>query len=199
MNDMAGAGAVVLGIGCVVHRSAVMGHTPYSSPALARQPERLGPLVLGDGTIVSPMAVLYVGTTIGCDCLIGDSASIREGCTIGDRCVIGRHVTIHYDARIGNDVRLLDGAHVTGGCVIGDGCFFGPGVLTSNDRNIDLHEYAHRGITPPVFGKRVMVGTGANILAGVTVGDDAVIGVGAVVVDDVPAGARVLGPKAMAR
>lgn len=203
MNDMTSrssrtgpTGAVILGNGCFVHWSAIMGHMPYSSPALARQPDHLGPLIIGNGTIVSPMAVLYVGTKIGADCLIGDGASIREGCVIGDRCVIGRNVMIHYDARIGNDVRVQDGSVITGGCVIGDGCFFGPGVLTSNDRNIDLQDYAYRGAQPPTFGQRVMVGAGANILAGVTIGDGAVIGTGAVVVEDVPAGARALGPKA---
>lgn len=192
-------GAVILGNGCFVHPTAVVGHMPFSSPALARQPDFIGPLRIGDGTIVSPHAVLYVGTTIGADCLIGDGASIREGCKIGDRCVIGRHVTIHYDAVIGDDVRILDGAHITGGCVIGDGSFIGPGVVTCNDRNIDLLDYAYRGCTPPTFGRRVMVGAGAKILAGVTIGDDALIGIGAVVVDDVPAGARALGPKATIR
>jgi len=44
-----------------------------------------------------------------------------------------------------------------------------------------------------------MVGSGANVLAGVTVGSGAVIGAGAVVVKDVPAGATWLGPAAAAR
>ena len=82
---------------------------------------------------------------------------------------------------------------------IGPGCFFGPGVLTSNDRNIDLRRYGFHGVTPPLFGARVMVGTGANILAGVAIGDDALIGAGAIVVEDVPPGARVLGTKATMR
>lgn len=190
---------VRLGEGCIVHPFAVVGHLPTASRALARQPTIAQELTIGAGTVIGPHAVIYGGTCIGADCMIGDGASIREGAVIGDRCVIGRTATIMHDVRIASDVRLHDGVHITGGCQIGEGSFFGPGVLTSNDRNIDLEDYRYRGCTPPRFGCRVMVGTGANILAGVTVGDGALIGAGAMVVSDVPAGARMLGPKAVAR
>jgi len=43
------------------------------------------------------------------------------------------------------------------------------------------------------IGERVFVGSGARILGGLTIGDDAVIGAGAVVTKDVPAGATVVG------
>jgi acetyltransferase-like isoleucine patch superfamily enzyme len=190
---------VTLGDGVTIHPFAVVGHKPSSSPALARQPSPADETTIGARTVISPHAVIYAGVTIGEDCLIGDGASIREGTVIGDRCVIGRHVTLHHDVTLGDDVRLLDGTHLTGGCVVGSGSFFGPGCLTSNDKRIDLHNYAHHGVDPARFGQRVFVGTGANVLAGVTVGDDAVIGAGALVVQDVPAGSRVLGQRAQVR
>lgn len=183
----------------VVHPFAVVGRMPDTSKALARQPVREAFLHIGSRTIIGPHAVIYTGSSIGQDCLIGDHASIREGVTIGDRCIIGRSATIHYDASLADDVRILDGAHITGGCVIGRGCFFGPGAITCNDRNVDLVDYGFRGASAPTFGARVMVGAGAIILAGVDIGDDAVIGIGAIVVDDVPPGGRVLGQKARPR
>jgi len=187
---------VTLGEGVTIHPFAVVGHKPSSSAALARQPSPVDETTIGARTVISPHAVIYAGVTIGEDCLIGDGASIREGTVIGDRCVIGRHVMVHYNARIADDVRVQDQTVITGGCVVGDGCFFGPGVLTSNHRNIDLDAYEHSNIVPPVFGRRVMVGAGANIVAGVTVWDGALIGAGALVVEDVAPGARVLGVKA---
>jgi acetyltransferase-like isoleucine patch superfamily enzyme len=187
---------VHLGHDVLVHPYAYVGRIPDSSPALARQPEMLGSAVVRMGSVIGPGAVIYRGASIGRDCLIGDYASIREGVIIGDRCVIGRHVTIGYDAVLEDDVHVNDGVHITGGTHVGAGCFFGPGVVTSNDRNIDLRDYGFHGITPPTFGRRVMVGSGANILAGVTIGDDALIGAGAIVVEDVRAGQRILGPKA---
>lgn len=182
-----------------LHPYAILGRLPDRSPALARQPERRPHLTIGAGTIIGVGAVVYAGAAIGRDCLIGDGANIREGVVIGDRCVVGRYVTINYDTIIGDDVRLQDTTHITGGCRIGRGSFFGVGVVTSNDRNIDLVDYAWRGGEGPQFGERVMVGSGANIMAGVTVGDGAVIGAGAVVVTNVQAGARMLGPKAVER
>lgn len=188
-----------LGEGCVVHPFAVLGHLPSCSRALARKPVPVRDLSIGDRTEIGPHAVIYAGVTIGADCLVGDHASIREGSVIGDRCIVGRSVTVHYDVEIGDDVRLLDGTHVTGGCRIGAGSFIGPGVVTSNDRHVDLANYRYRGPEAPVIGRGVMIGSGANILAGVSIGDGAVIGAGALVVTDVAAGARILGQKATAR
>lgn len=190
---------VRLSAGVVVHPFAVVGREPDQSKALARKPQS-GPLTLiGDNTVIGPGAIIYSGVEIGADCLVGDHASIRENTKIGDRCVIGRLVTINYDCEIGNEVRLQDTTHITGGCKVGDGCFFGVGIITSNDRNVDLVDYHFPGAQAPNFGRRVMVGSGANILAGVNVGDDALIGAGALVVTDVPANGRMLGPKASLR
>lgn len=183
-----------LGRDVVVHPFAIIGRVPDRSAALARQPVT-GPAGtdIGDRTVVGPHAIVYGQVAIGPDCLVGDGASIREGTRIGARCVIGRGVTIGYDVTIGDDVRLNDGVHITGGTVVGAGCFFGPGVMTSNDRRIDLRDYGFHGVTPPIFGARVFVGTSANILAGTVIGDDVVIGAGALVVRDLPSGHRALG------
>lgn len=187
---------VTLGKNVVIHPYAVVGRLPDRSAALVREPQREKQLYIGDNTIIGPHAIIYGGCRIGPNCLIGDHASIREMSDIGQRCVIGRFVSINYDCRIGDDVRFQDTTHITGNCEIGDGCFFGPGVVTSNDRNVDLVDYHFPNPNPPIFGRRVMIGSGANILAGVKVGDDAVIAAGSMVTKSVPANARVMGPAA---
>lgn len=70
-----------------------------------------------------------------------------------------------------------------------------------NMRQIDVDNqvFVYADARPIVFGERVMVGTGANILAGVKIGDRAVIATGAVVTRDVPPGVTVVGPKAVVR
>jgi len=190
---------VTLGQGVIVHPFAVVGRVPDESSALARQPQRIEKLHIGAGTIIGPHAVVYGGSRIGKNCLIGDFASVREGCDIGDRCVIGRYVAIGYDCGIADDVRFQDQTNLVGGSIVGRGCFFGIGVVTSNDRRVDLVDYHYPGASGPVFGERVMVGSGANIVAGVRIGDDALIAAGAVIVDDVPAGYVMMGPAAMRR
>ena len=190
---------VRFGRGVVVHPFAVVGRVPDKSVALARQPAQDEWLEIGDGTVIGPHAVLYSGTKIGRDCLIGDYASVREGCTLGDRVVVGRYVAINYECEIADDVRFQDTTHLTGCARVGKGCFFGVGVVTSNDRRVDLVDYHYPIPQPVTFGERVMIGSGANIVAGVHVGDDALIGAGALVVKDVPRGALILGQPAARR
>lgn len=190
---------VTLGAGVKVHAFAIVGRLPDESPALARQPRRVKQLHIGAGTVIGPHAVVYGGSAIGENCLIGDFASVREGCKIGDRVVVGRYAAIGYDCEIADDVRFQDQTNLVGGARVGKGCFFGIGVVTSNDRRVDLADYHYPGASAPVFGERVMVGSGANIVAGAHVGDDALIAAGAVIVDDVPAGHVMMGPAAERR
>jgi len=183
---------VRFGRGVVVHPFAVVGRVPDTSLALARQPAQEEWLEIGDNTVIGPHVVIYAGTKIGRDCLIGDYASVREQCVVGDRCVIGRYVSINYECQIADDVRFQDTTHLTGRARVGRGCFFGVGVVTSNDRRVDLVDYHYPTPQPVTFGERVMIGSGANIVAGVHVGDGALIGAGALVVKDVPAGGKAL-------
>lgn len=184
---------VRLGSNCVVHPYAVVGRLPSSSKALARKASLIRELVVGDRVEIGCHAVIFGGVEIGDDTLIGDFAHVREQVTIGRRCVIGRYVAVSYQSKIGDDCRLQDHTILTG--VVGNGCFFGVGVVTSNDRRIDLdnYQYERDRIQIPVFGEKVVVGTGANILAGVRIGDRATIGAGALVRHDVEANAIVFG------
>ena len=120
--------------------------------------------------------------------MIGDLASVREGCRIADDVVLGRGVLVMYDTRIGARTRVIDGAILTGNMDIEEDVFIGPGVLTVNDNEVYLRRF---GLTPwAVEGPRVkrfaLVGTGANLIAGVTVGMGAIVAPGAVVTHDVP-------------
>lgn len=192
------ASFVTFGNDVVVHPYAVIGRVPDHSPALARQPAQELWLHIGDGVVIGPHAVVYAGSSIGAGTLIGDHASIRENCTIGARCVIGRSVTLHYDVTMGDEVRIQDHAIITGGMQIGEGSFIGPGVVTSNDRRIDAMNYGFdpAALRPPVIGERCTIGAGANILAGVRIGNGARVAAGALVCEDVPADALIMGEKA---
>lgn len=110
----------------------------------------------------------------------------------------------------GYNIRLGEGVFLNFNCVvldvvevrIGDGTQIGPGVqILTADHPRDPAERA-TGVEwgrPVAIGRNVWIGGGAIVLAGVTIGDDAVIGAGSVVTRDVPPGATVVGNPARRR
>ena len=193
----------VIGNAVALHPFCVIGRLPSVSKAVARPIDlsKLDPVKIGERTHIGCHAVLYLGSIIGADCMIGDGANVREGCIIGNRVLLGRHVVVNYDATIGDDVKIMDGTHITGKCTIGHNTFIGLNVTTSNDRRIDPFDYRYNDATVegPKIGNGVMIGSGANIMPGVVIGDGAVIYPGALVTKDVPPGARVLSVPAVIR
>ncbi|MGE0724812.1 MAG: DapH/DapD/GlmU-related protein [Alphaproteobacteria bacterium] len=181
-----------------IHPLAQVSYQPEPSPILGRAVRQQRAAVIGRDTRIGPYAIVYAGAVIGNLCLIGHLSVIREGCIVGDRCLIGSGCFVNYEATIGDDVRIIEGTHVAGMARIGGGTFIGPRVSMSNMRTIDVD---HQVFVPadaraPVIGERVMIGTGASIVAGVRIGDRAVIGQGAVVCRDVPPGGYVRGEPA---
>jgi len=103
---------------------------------------------------------------------------------------------------------IFNKLNVMGGCIIGRGADFGEGFVlvhslgvvintsVKGGRNVVLEHQvtigAEKGISP-VLGDDVFIGAGAKILGGVKIGNGARVGANAVVVDDVPEGATVVG------
>lgn len=147
---------------------------------------------IGKGTRILTGAIVYNGCTIGEKCLIADHASIRENCTIGDHSVIGRNVCIEMNTHIGSHVLIETQAHITGNMTIEDYVFIGPNVTTMNDKVMG-HPLQFRSklresvnLIGPTIKRGARIGSAASILPGVVVGEEAVVGAGAVVTKDVP-------------
>lgn len=121
-------------------------------------------------------------------------ASVGEGAFIRPpfHCDYGMNITLGSGVFLNFGCIILDVVAVT----IGDMTQIGPGVqiLTADHpRDPELRRQRLEFGRPISIGANVWVGGGALILPGVTVGDDAIIGSGAVVTRDVPAGATVVG------
>jgi UDP-2-acetamido-3-amino-2,3-dideoxy-glucuronate N-acetyltransferase len=121
------------------------------------------------------------------------------GCHVGDETKIGTFVEVQKNAVIGARCKISSHTFVCEGVTIEDGVFVGHGVLFINDRyprataGGHLQTEADWGVVSTRVCRGASIGSGAVILCGVTIGAEALIGAGAVVTRDVPAGAIVAG------
>jgi maltose O-acetyltransferase len=104
--------------------------------------------------------------------------------------------------RLGADVSIGPGVYIDPGFLwlvsIGDHSTITTGVrIIAHDASVKRH-IGYTAVARVVIGRRVYIGMGATILPGVTVGDDAIVGAGSVVHDDVEPGAVVAGNPARA-
>jgi len=117
---------------------------------------------------------------------------ILKGAKIGQDCNICAHTLIEGDVIIGNNVTVKSGVYIWDGTRIEDDVFLGPNATLTNDLMPRSKQYpdTFSGIT---LKKGSSIGANATLLPGITVGQKAMVGAGAVVTKDVPDYAVVIG------
>ena len=139
------------------------------------------------------------------DVKLGDNVTIRDytnlyGCEIGDDVKIGTFVEIQKGVRIGNRCKISSHSFLCEGVTLEDDVFIGHGVTFTNDlfpratnANGQLQTERDWVCLRTLLKRGASVGSGATLLCGITVGENALIGAGSVVTKDVPPGAVVAG------
>lgn len=122
------------------------------------------------------------------------------GCSIGAETKVGAFVEIQKNARVGERCKISSHSFICEGVTIEDECFIGHGVMFTNDvypRAVNedgtQQTEADWKVIETVVKRRASIGSNATILAGVTIGESALVGAGAVVTRDVPSFAIVAG------
>ena len=135
----------------------------------------------GEGVVVQAFANLY-GCRIGDGSRVGPFVEIQRGAVVGARCKISSH------------------SFVCAGVELGDEVFVGHGVVFTNDRyprattaDGALRRDEDWVLERTIVRRRASIGSGAVVLCGLTIGEGAIVGAGAVVTRDVPDGAVVAG------
>jgi|SRR5215212_681868 acetyltransferase-like isoleucine patch superfamily enzyme len=132
----------------------------------------------------------YVSNTaqIGKNVKIWHFAYVGDKTIIGDNVMIGSLAHIDYNVKIGNNTRIEGSVYIPPLTVIGNNVFIAPGATFTND------PYP---LSPKMIGVTVedgaIIAARAVIKPGVTIGKNAVVGMGAVVTKDVPAETVVIG------
>jgi acetyltransferase-like isoleucine patch superfamily enzyme len=183
----------VLGEGVAIEDHAVVGKQPTLGAASTAHGGELGPLEIGAGTRILAGAVVFAGTRLGRDVIVGDQACVRERCTIGDGVVVGRGSLVENDTVVGARTRIQANAYVTAYSELEEDVFIAPGVVTTNDNLMGRTEARLEQMKGPTIRRGARIGGGAVLLPGVEIGQEAFVGAGAVVLRDVPARAVVVG------
>lgn len=129
---------------------------------------------------------------IGEGTLVWQFVVVLKGARIGAGCNICAQTLIEGDVVMGDRVTVKSGVQIWDGSVIGDDVFIGPNATFSNDLYPRSKQYPDEfhGVT---IKNGASIGANATLLPGVTIGEKALVGAGAVVTKDVPARAVVVG------
>ena len=130
--------------------------------------------------------------TLGKDVKIFDFVNLY-GCTIGDNTKVGTFVEIQKNACIGRNCKISSHTFICEGVNIEDNVFIGHNVTFINDKfpratagDGSMQTESDWKVVETFVKKGASIGSSATILCGVTIGENAIVGAGAVVTKDVP-------------
>lgn len=169
---------VQLGVNAIIDDGVVLGYPP------SRGNECL--LIIGSGARIRCGTIIYGGSRIGRGLETGHNVIIREDNVVGDNLRIWSNSVIDYGCVVGNNVKIHNHVYIAQFTLIEDDVFLGPGVVIAND----LHPGCPNALDcmqGPRIKRGAQIGINCCVLPRVTIGENAVIGAGSVVTNDIPA------------
>lgn len=149
---------------------------------------------------VHPTADVDDGARIGLGTVVWHLAQVRRHAVVGAGCTIGRGAYVGDGAVVGDNCKIQNYALVYEPAVLGDGVFVGPGAILTNDEfpravspggeTKTAEDWTSVGVS---VGRGASIGARAVCIAPVAIGSWAMVGAGAVVTEDVPPYALVVG------
>ena len=124
---------------------------------------------------------------------IWDNSEIKPGAIVGEDCVIGHNCIIFPGAVLGTGVRIQCNTDIYDGVTLEDYVFVGPNATFTNDPYPMAKHPNRKRWKKTHVGEGATIGANATILCGVKIGKNALIGAGAVVVDNIPTNAVAVG------
>ena len=143
------------------------------------------------GAFIHPLSDVR-SSDVGDGTRIWQFAVVLEGARIGRDCNICAHTFVEGGAIVGDNVTVKCGVQLWDGLRVGDNVFIGPNATFCNDKHPKSgnRDFA---LLHTVVEDDVSIGANATILPGVRLCRGCVVGAGAVVTKDVPAGQTVVG------
>jgi UDP-2-acetamido-3-amino-2,3-dideoxy-glucuronate N-acetyltransferase len=142
---------------------------------------------------IHPTAAVDDGAEIGAGTRIWHYCHIMPEARIGQNCSIGQNVFVGKGVTIGNNVKLQNNVSVFEGMTLEDGVFCGPSMVFTNVINPRSEIERKNEFLPTLVKRGATFGANCTIICGVTIGQYAFVGAGAVVLKDIPDFALVVG------
>jgi len=140
-----------------------------------------------------PTAVIDDGAVIGKGTKIWHFCHVCGTAVIGEGCNIGQNVYIDNDAKVGNRIKIQNNVSVYKGVTLEDGVFCGPSMVFTNVVNPRSEVERKDEFRLTLVKRGATLGANSTIVCGVTIGEYAFVGAGAVITMDIPAYALMVG------
>ena len=138
------------------------------------------------------------GVQIGDGTKIWHFCHVQKGAKIGKNCNIGQNVYIGSNVIIGDNVKIQNNVSVYEGVTIEDDVFLGPSCVFTNDLTPRAkYPKGHENFVKTLVKKGASIGANATIICGNIIGENAMVGAGAVVTHDVKDNTLVIGNPAI--
>jgi UDP-2-acetamido-3-amino-2,3-dideoxy-glucuronate N-acetyltransferase len=138
-------------------------------------------------------SVIDSGCTIGEGTNIWHFSHVMSNCVIGKACNLGQNVVVSPEVILGNNVKVQNNVSIYTGVTCEDDVFLGPSMVFTNIINPRSAIIRRDQYSKTLVKKGASIGANATIICGITIGEYALIGAGAVVVKDVLPYALVVG------
>src|SRR5918997_3599603 len=148
---------------------------------------------LPGGALVHESSYVDEGASVGGGSRIWHFCHIMSGAVIGERCSLGQNVVVMPGSFLGNNVKVQNNVSIYEGVHCEDDVFLGPSMVFTNVINPRSHISRKNEYRPTLVRRGATIGANATIICGVSLGEYAFIGAGAVVTSDVPAYALMIG------
>lgn len=143
--------------------------------------------------VAHPTAIIDDGATIGSGTRVWHWVHICGGAKIGDSCSLGQNVYVGNRVIIGDNVKVQNNVSIYDNVTLEDGVFCGPSMVFTNVYNPRAEVSRKDEYRDTLIKRGATLGANCTIVCGVTIGEYAFVGAGAVINRDVPAFALMLG------
>src|SRR5687767_12834282 len=138
-----------------------------------------------NNVFIHPSAIVEEGAVIGTGSSVWHFSHLMPRCTVGAGCNIGQHVFLDNEAVVGDGVKIQNNVSIYNGVTIGADAFIGRSVVFTNVINPRSFVARKDEFRKTFVGKGVTLGANATLLCGISIGDYAFVGAGAVVTRNV--------------